>query len=120
VIYPMALLSRLAGVDSIAATLEAQDAATAEHRIWEGERLRSIEALAVKTNGRVTKTELDLAVVKDREEQAAKLEAAKVKGEEEARSRRLSWRQLAFSVLGGSVATGAITAALYLTHVIPH
>jgi hypothetical protein len=120
-------LARLAGIERIEAQLAAQERATREHREFEGEALRNLEARTERieekttaTNGKVKQHAIDIAVIQEAERQAAIIQAAKIKAEEEARAKRLSWRQgLTVAATGALVGTGGL-AVLYVTHVIPH
>ena len=114
---------RWPGIAEVEAKLEAQNAATAQHREWEGQRLRSIEttvdatqALAQATNSRVDQHDIDIAVIKKAEEQALVVQAARQKAEEETRNQRISLKQgltigLGSAVVGGAFAIGAALLA---------
>jgi hypothetical protein len=109
------------GIGKLEARLEAQEQATAQHRAWEGERLKAIEqtgeetrTLAQKTNGTVKDHTIELALIKRDEERATELEAARIKAADVASSRRLTWRQgLTFAVVGAVVA-GVLGSVSYL------
>lgn len=116
------LLPRLAGVERLEAQLHAQDRATAQHRTWEGEILSGIRAeaaeikgLAESTNGRVDRHDLELAVIKKAEEEAIKLQAAKVLAAETAKSRRVNLKQGLMFVITGALTT----AGLHLLGLLP-
>jgi hypothetical protein len=105
------------GIGKLEARLAAQEQATREHREFEGSLLREMKAevsetreLAKATNGRVNAHDVELGVIKEAERQAAIIQAAKVKAEEEARAvrdearaARRSWWQNALMIGGGPV-----------------
>jgi hypothetical protein len=104
--------------------LAAQNAATAQHREWEGQTLTAlkgesaeIKALAEQTNGRVNKHDVELGIIKEAERQAAIIQAAKVEAEAVLKANRLQWKQgITFGVVG-AVASSALLGILYLTGV---
>ena len=110
-------MSLLPGVNRLEALIEAQNAATEQHRAFEGETLRTLEGKAkaieeevAKTNSTVSKHTIELAVIKEAERQALIVEAAKVKAEGEAKAARIevaaakrSWKQNLVMVAAGPV-----------------
>lgn len=124
---------QLRGLARLEQRLIQQEQATREHRDFEGSALRElkteaqeIKALATRTNGRVNQHDVEIAVIKRAEEEALRLEAARVKvveeehaaarkAQDDRRDARLGWRQgLAFSACGALV--GAVgLAVIYLS-----
>jgi hypothetical protein len=115
---------KLPGVASLEAKLDAQNAATMQHREYEGNVLGALQAeaveiktLAQRTDERVTKHDIELAVIKEAERQALIVEAARTKAETDRVSTRRSWKQLAVSAVAG--AAGLLIVSLlvfYLTN----
>lgn len=110
-------MSLLPGVNRLEALIAAQNTATEQHRAFEGETLRaleakaeSIEAKVAKTNGTVSTHTIELAVLKEAERQALIIQAAKVKGDEErkaaeveANAAKRSWWQNGLMIGAGPV-----------------
>ena len=103
-------MSLVPGVNRLEALIEAQNTATEQHRNFEGETLRALETdvgeiktLAQTTNGRVNEHDIQLALIKRDEEQAALMEAARLKAAGDKKAANLSWWQLAVSGVAGAV-----------------
>lgn len=76
-------MSLLPGVNELKAELHAQNEATKEHRVWEGEVLREIKAdaseakvIVKEMNGRVNDHEVELARLKERNATIARVIAS--------------------------------------------
>jgi hypothetical protein len=124
---------QLRGLARLEQRLIQQEQATREHRDFEGSALRElkaeaqeIKALATRTNGRVNQHDVEIAVIRRAEEEALKLEAARVKAEEDrraakrkeaedAKNRRVSLKQGLIFSLSGALAGAILLAVIYLS-----
>jgi uncharacterized protein with GYD domain len=119
-------MSLIPGIDRLTATLDAQNIATAQHREWEGKtlhdittRIKETRAFAEETNGKINQAAIDIAVIQEAERQAAIIQAAKLKAEEDAKNRKVSWQQGIVFAISGAAMTGVLgTLGLWLAHVL--
>jgi uncharacterized coiled-coil protein SlyX len=77
------------------------------------QHLEKIENQVIETNSRVDKHDIDLAVIKEAEGQAAIMQAAKIQADALVVAKRLTWRQGIVFGLVGALASGIMLAIIY-------